>query len=72
MKTRNRATPITISGVTNGTSISAFEAFERRPRQRCSPIAIVTPIGVVNSMLSAASFSEFLSGCRNVSSCHTD
>ena len=35
-------------------------------------MAIATPIGVVNSMLSAASFSVFFNGCRNVSSCHTD
>jgi hypothetical protein len=35
-------------------------------------MAIDTPIGVVNNMLSAASFNEFLNGCRNESSCHTD
>ena len=39
---------------------------------RCRPIAIETPIGVVMSMLSAASFSEFFNGCTKVSSCHTD
>ena len=35
-------------------------------------MAIVTPIGVVKIMLSAASFNEFFNGVRNVSSCHTD
>ena len=72
MKTRNKATPITISGVTSGNSINAFDAFDARPRQRCRPIAIATPIGVAISMLSTASLSVFFSAVRKVSSCHTD
>ena len=63
---------MTISGVTNGTSVSAFDTFDNRPRQRCRPMAIATPIGVVNNMLRPASFNELRSGCRSVSSCHTD
>src|SRR4029078_5273332 len=49
-----------------------FDALDNFPRQRCNPIAIVTPIGTVSSMLSAASFNELRNGCRSESSCHTD
>src|SRR5258706_10512555 len=72
VNTKNRATPMTISGVTSGKSISAFDALESRPLQRCRPMAMATPIGVVISMLRTASFTEFFSGCTKVSSCHTD
>ena len=43
------ATPITISGVTSGSSIRTLTVPLPRPRQRCRPSASVTPSGVAIS-----------------------
>ncbi|CAB4580340.1 unannotated protein [freshwater metagenome] len=72
VNTRNRATPKTSSGVTIGTIISVLAPVEVRLRQRCSPIAIATPIGVAISMQRPARRSVFHIAVCSVSSCHTD
>ncbi len=58
VKSRNRPTAKTSSGVTSGSSISTFETPEPRPRQRCRPIASAVPSGVAISIASPASTSE--------------
>ena len=72
VKTRNRATPNTTSGVTIGSSISPFEALASLPRQRLSPMAMATPSGVVISMHSPASLSVFAIALRNASLCQIE
>ena len=49
VKTSSSETPITISGVTRGKSMMKFETPAPRPRQRASPSASKTPIGVAMS-----------------------
>ena len=57
---RSRDTPITISGVTSGSSIMMLTVPEPRPRQRCRPIASVTPSGVATSTEMIASIEGVL------------
>ena len=65
------ATPITISGVTSGSSMSTLTVPLPRPRQRCRPIASVTPSGVAMATQITASTSVCLSADCRAGSCST-
>ncbi len=64
-------TPITISGVTRGSSIRMLTVPDPRPRQRCSPIASVTPSGVAITTEMIASSRVCLSADCRSGSCRT-
>jgi hypothetical protein len=65
------ATPMTISGVTSGSSMSTLTVPLPRPRQRCRPSASVTPSGVAISTEMRASTSVCLSADWSASSWNT-
>ena len=70
--TRKSATPMTISGVTSGTSDTKRDVPAPRPRQRVSPSASATPSGTVSATAMAASFMLWKSADRRSGSCHTE
>ncbi len=67
-KIRSAEIPVTISGVTSGTSMSTFAAGFQRVRARTSPIARAVPITVAASIVSRAISSDANSDSRNVAS----
>ena len=70
-KSSSSATPITISGVTSGSSMSTLTVPLPRPRQRCSPSASVTPSGVAIATEMTASTSVCLSADSRAGSLKT-
>ena len=68
VKTNSSEAPITISGVTSGTSINQLAPLAVRDRHRARPIARVIPIGVATSMVRRARTNELRRALCSVSS----